>query len=156
MIIHITGPPGAGKSTLADQFKVDKLDLDHVHQTLAKKYKCKHNDIFQKYVDDKIQQYRNQNKHLLIVGMHYPDPRTPTCNSRPFHLKINADVKLCLNPGVETIVRQLIKREISHIQLAHLDVKQMLKDTKWWINTFVKEGYVETLPDLAFIKQKFK
>lgn len=129
MIIHIGGPPGAGKSTLLKNFKKQLkkykiIDLDD----LGYKIKCSFKNLetfkkeFQKTYQNKIDEINKNNKNVLYVGMHFTDPRMEFKGKevfvKPFELTLNADKKYCLNPGVETIVKQCVMRHIANTNIS--------------------------------------
>ena len=141
MIIHITGPPGAGKSTLVkaykSKYKIYDLDRIHHHNNFRLKY---YKEDFQNYINSVVSKNA---QYVIIVGMHYPDPWIDDKKHvKPFKLTIKADKLICLNPGVETIAKQLIKRE----SIPDRDTKRIISDTKWWLNKFKKEGYTMMTP----------
>lgn len=115
--------------------------------------------LFKKYIDEIVQKYRDNNQNLVVVGMHYPDPNVGKGKFiKPFHLDIKADVKICLNPGVETIVKQYIRRELDHMSIEDIwKIPDLLRSTCEWLATFKKEKYKFMTPrETAAVLSKLK
>lgn len=158
MIIHIGGPPGCGKSTLLNTIENnDKLkdhykliDLDDLGFKIMLKFK--NVDLlkkeFQITYQNKIIEINKKYTNVIYIGMHFPDPRMELNGKevfiKPFELELFANKKYCLNPGIDTIVKQFLIRHIIKSNILKektINVKNIINDTKYWINEYKKRNY---------------
>jgi uridine kinase len=129
MIIHISGAPGSGKTTIGNwvrkNFKnvlvydIDNLYHDYLH------LKEKNNspvitlkqDIsteMQKYIDMIIDKHKT--KKIVFVGLNYPDPRIQYKNKEvflePFSLNMHAGHEFYLDIPSNQIIKQRLIRTL--------------------------------------------
>lgn len=128
MIIHISGAPGSGKTTIGNwiqnNFKNTIVhDIDDLYNKIIMK-KSKENiknfsktivTDFQKYIDNIIS--RNKNKNLVFVGLNYPDPRIELHNKeiflKPFKLNMRSDYNFYIDIPIHQIIKQYFKRTLA-------------------------------------------
>jgi adenylate kinase family enzyme len=131
MLIHITGAPGAGKTTLGNwiksNFKVKVIDIDDIlDEFIAKR---KNADNFKKDLQSHFDNIIHKHKKLVLVGLNYPDPvvyiKGKEHHLRPFKINIDADYKFYLDTPLDTLIKQRFKREL--IRAAE-DSDELLKD----------------------------
>ena len=126
MIIHISGAPGSGKSTLGQYIKknyknIIVYDLDDLYHTMIKKMENQSLEIFKKNLRIEFQKYVDKliknNENICFVGLNYPDPRISYKEKevfvRPFKVEIHADHKFYIDIPIKQIVKQKFRRTLN-------------------------------------------
>lgn len=132
MIIHISGAPGSGKSTLGKWIKnnyenVYVKDIDNLyHEFIASKEKSnetleliKKNFVkyFQNYIDRYIDNHND--KDIVFVGLNYPDPRIEFRGDEIFvkehFYNLHSDYNFYIDPPVYQHLKQKFKRTLKEI-----------------------------------------
>jgi predicted ABC-type ATPase len=110
MIIHISGPPGSGKTTLGNKLqailknKIIIKDLDDLFNVFMKKNKKFKASSYQKYIDVFIA--KNRNKCIIFVGLN----KDHTTNT---FYNIHADHKFYIKLAIKTNVKRHFNRELN-------------------------------------------
>ncbi len=149
--------PGSGKSTLLKSLnknilkKYKIIDLDNLGHKILNKFNNsdKLKKEFELTYQNKIKDINTKNKNVIYVGMHFPDPRMILNNKevfiKPFELELHADLKLCLNPGLDIIVKQFLIRHIKNtdniLTEKSINIKNIIEDTKYWLFEYKKRNY---------------
>jgi adenylate kinase family enzyme len=130
MLIHISGPPGSGKSTLGkyftDNYNAKVMDIDDIYMKLLQKLEkdktITDNDIkknLQNYFQEKINNIINKHKKLILVGLNFPDPhvefRGKMLNVNPYKIELPTKYKYFITINDDVLKRQLLKRELQWI-----------------------------------------
>ncbi len=135
LIIHISGPSGAGKTTLGNKLKdkfADKIivkDTDELRDEFIKAYygnkqwKIIDKEAYQKYIDEYVN--NNQNKPLVFVGL----------NNIPwFHKNHYYNMHSKYNYYIEiddmTIVKQKCMRFLEQIATDEIAINDLINDNK--------------------------
>lgn len=171
MIIHISGAPGSGKTTLGQWIKknyknIVVYDLDDLYHKVIKKIENLSQEIFKKYLRNEFQKYVDKliknNKNICFVGLNYPDPRISYKGReifvKPFKVEINANHKFYIDIPIKQIVKQKFMRTLSetledtdHIlddiimskkKVFELHIGEWISDSMEWKIMFQEEGYL--------------
>lgn len=171
MIIHISGAPGSGKTTIGEWIKtnfknVKVFDIDDLYWDFIGKREKKFDNInlfkknfakdMQSYVDKIIDKHQDTN--IIFVGLNYPDPRIEYKEKetfvKPFKIDTKADYKFYIDLPAEQIVKQKIKRDLNEIiddiddfmeehkkEKFEINLKEYYQEVLFWKKMFAKDGY---------------
>ena len=145
MIIHISGAPGSGKTTLGNKIKkqnknVIVKDLDDILMkfTKGKRIKDWNSKKYQEYLDKLLEKYKNSSKIIILVGLN-----KDMGHSNTFY-NVYADYKFYIKIPIKKHLEQLFLRnfngwtdwikERNHKILFN----QLLKDEKQVISDLTK------------------
>jgi len=133
MIIHISGAPGSGKTTLGNIIKkkfknVKVIDIDDVitkfmilkekNSKTLNEFKKDYAQECQKYLDKIITNTINNTKakNIVFVGLNYPDPeiefKNRTIHLKPYVLDVRADHKFFIDIDPIIIAKRFFLRSI--------------------------------------------
>ncbi|AYV79097.1 MAG: AAA domain protein [Faunusvirus sp.] len=178
MIIHISGAPGSGKTTLGLKFKkylknkVVVKDLDELFSEYMRDNKFNSNK-YQKYIDSFIKE--NNNKPIIFVGLNSEHLTTTLYDvNSDYNFYINTPIELNLkrhfdyeihswlqninNIDQNKLFVQLLNNEKDVIKKLTDSLEQVLKisNQKKYINSFdklyKKKGYIFLTSDKIYEK----
>ncbi len=151
MIIHISGSPGAGKSTLGKYFKykyrnAKVIDLDQLYDNIMRKLSNNENvreiDVkknIKKYYQAEIKKYISKYDKLIFVGLSFPDPRVEfrgkEIRFKPFYVDIPTKYKYFIIVPQYELYRRILKRDFNNI----------IKNSKEYFNEVREKGKI-TVP----------
>lgn len=161
MIVHITGAPGSGKSTIGNILKkklkhIKVYDIDNLYHdfiNIQRKISDTFPQKFQKYIDELIKKHKN----IIFVGLHYSDPhflfKNAMIDVKPFKINFNTEHLLFIDIDMSTCIKQLFSRVINNVtkevsKLIDDDVKfvfnfkQEKQSFKYWNKKFIKDKYI--------------
>lgn len=140
LIIHITGPQGAGKTTLGNKLKkkyIDKIhfkDLDDLYYKFIKQDNIKDYQVF---INNFIRKYND--KPLIITGLTAERCQDEMIDDNETFYKINTEHKYIIDIDEETILRQRFFRQLSKMNdLKEKYFKQWLTDNDKMQKKFFK------------------
>lgn len=155
MIIHITGPPGSGKTTLGKFFadrskKIQHLELDDLYMEFIAKREKKFKTIeeFKKHFWEDFRAYITaiitsiKCKNIIITGLNFPDPHIKFhdkwINLPGEYIKIECNYRYYLDVPLQTAAEH---REGITVAAAKKIVKQ---DSAFWKKMYKKvdDNYV--------------
>lgn len=132
MIIHITCPPGCGKTTLGKYIsekypKVIVKDLDDLHEDFKRRIPGGKHKMYQKYVYKFIKDYSSQ--HIVFTGLNYY-----TWHPKEI-LDIKPNITFYMDIPDDEIIKRKIKRQLPKVFGSVLE------------NKTIDEAYEEIIQD---------
>ncbi len=136
MIVHISGAPGSGKSTIGKYFKkngIATIDMDRMYHGFIEKsekdgisassLKSNVTKLAQQYYDRTLGKIKSKNrgKYIIVFGLNYPDPRVTykgkIITVHPFKINVRADHIFFIDIDPYEIAKRYFLRSLRYVVL---------------------------------------